>query len=261
MADAHDAPETRGHQGSSGDLSEVGSPGRRGRTPASVRVKQVLLIALGVVLAAIMTCLGLWQMRVFESQQEGSNQVRINEPVISWSAAPSHSQVMAQYGRRVTVSGTYEASTRVLVGTSWPLRVVEGVRLDSGETLAVVRGEVGRGVDVPNAPSGRVTLTGVLAASESTTETPAADLPRGVQPALRLEVLTQTWPEPLVPATLTLSQGDSSREGLEAAQPVLPNGDGGERNRGYAMQWWAFAIFTIVMSVVFARSLGRRRSR
>ena len=207
---------------------------------SAVRIKQVFIILFGVILAGVMVFLGLWQMNVFESQQDNSTQARISEPVITWSEAPKKADVMGQYGRRVTVTGTFEPSTTTLIGTSWPVRVVEGVRLASGETLAVVRGELSEGKKVPTEPSGSVTLTGVLA-------------------SLRLEVLTQTWPQPLVPATLTLDNKDAHTQGLAPAQPVLPKGDGGERNRGYALQWWVFAIFTVAMSLAFARAAGKHQ--
>ena len=106
--------------------------------------------------------------------------------------------------------------------------------------------------------SGTVTLTGVLAASESD-EHRNPQMPAAVLPSLRLEVLTQTWPQPLVPATLTLIEQDARAQGLSPAQPVLPKGDGGERNRGYALQWWVFAIFTIAMSIAFTRAAGKHK--
>lgn len=214
---------------------------------------------IGTVLAGVMVVLGLWQMNVFESQQNNSTQARIDQPVITWNKAPKRADVMAQYGRRVRITGTFEPSTATMVGTSWPVRAVEGVRLTSGETIAVVRGKVPKGQEVPAAPTGTVTLTGVLAASESDDGHRNPQMPASVLPSLRLEVLTQTWPQPLVPATLTLDEQGARSQGLSPAEPVLPKGDGGERNRGYALQWWVFAIFTIAMSIAFARAAGKRK--
>lgn len=229
------------------------------RSGVSVRVKQALIMVVGVVLAGVMVALGLWQMNVFESQQNNSTQARINQPVITWDKAPTRADVMAQYGRRVRITGTFEPSTATMVGTSWPVRVVEGVRLRSGETIAVVRGKVSEDQNPSSPPTGTVTLTGVLTASESDDADRGPDMPAAVLPSLRLEVLAQTWPQPLVPATLTLDEEDARAQGLAPAEPVLPKGDGGERNRGYALQWWVFAIFTIAMSIAFARAAGKRR--
>ncbi|QQY15790.1 SURF1 family protein [Cutibacterium avidum] len=229
------------------------------RSSSAIRVKQTLIMLIGTVLAGVMVVLGLWQMNVFESQQNNSTQARIDQPVITWNKAPKRADVMAQYGRRVRITGTFEPSTATMVGTSWPVRAVEGVRLTSGETIAVVRGKVPKGQEVPAAPTGTVTLTGVLAASESDDGHRNPQMPASVLPSLRLEVLTQTWPQPLVPATLTLDEQGARSQGLSPAEPVLPKGDGGERNRGYALQWWVFAIFTIAMSIAFARAVGKRK--
>ncbi|GAE70128.1 membrane-associated protein [Cutibacterium acnes JCM 18909] len=171
-----------------------------------MRVKQASVVLLGVVLASVMVFLGLWQMNVFESQRDDSTQARINEPVITWNEAPKKADVMAQYGRRVTVTGTFQPSTTTLIGTSWPVRVVTGIKLTSGETMAVVRGKLSKGERVPAAPTGTITVTGVLAASEANDGRRDSQMPAAVLPSLRLEVLTQTWPQPLVPATLTLDE-------------------------------------------------------
>ncbi|MSS44668.1 SURF1 family protein [Cutibacterium sp. WCA-380-WT-3A] len=223
-------------------------------------VKQVFIILLGIALAGVMVFLGLWQMHVFQAQQDGSTQARINEPVITWAEAPEKADVMAQYGRRITITGTFQPSTTTLVGTSWPVRVATGVKLTSGETVAVVRGQLSKGQRIPTPPRGTVTMTGVLAASESDDDHRDTQMPVAVLPSLRLEVLTQTWPQPLVPATLTLDDKNARAQGLTPAQPVLPKGDGGERNRGYALQWWVFAIFTVAMSIAFARAVGKSKA-
>ena len=166
---------------------------------------------------------------------------------------------MAQYGRRVTVTGTFQRSTTTLIGTSWPVRVVTGIKLTSGETMAIVRGKLSKGERVPAAPTGVITVTGVLAASEADDGRRNSQMPAAVLPSLLLEVLTQTWPQPLVPATLTLDKKNALAQGLAPAQPVLPKGDGSERNRGYALQWWVFAIFTVAMSLAFARAAGKHK--
>ncbi|ERS18735.1 hypothetical protein HMPREF1302_02408 [Propionibacterium sp. KPL2008] len=225
----------------------------------AVRVKQASVVLLGVVLASVMVFLGLWQMNVFESQRDDSTQARINGPVITWNEAPKKADVMAQYGRRVTVTGTFQRSTTTLIGTSWPVRVVTGIKLTTGEAMAIVRGKLSKGERVPAAPTGVITVTGVLAASEADDGRRNSQMPAAVLPSLRLEVLTQTWPQPLVPATLTLDKKNALAQGLAPAQPVLPKGDGGERNRGYALQWWVFAIFTVAMSLAFARAAGKHK--
>ncbi|MCI1747284.1 MAG: SURF1 family protein [Acidipropionibacterium sp.] len=243
----------------------------------SVRLSQILLIATGIVLAVVMTGLGLWQMNVFESQQANTAQARAGQPPVAWSGeTPRREEAADLYGRRVQVSGTYLKQTQVLVGTSYPLRVVTGLRTTSGETIPVVRGQVSQTDSVSDPPAGEITVTGVLLPSDaqpsgmegSGTEgsgmgsseagSSSVHMPAAVLPALRLEVLAQTWPEPLIPGYVTLSRQDAARERLPAATAPLPQTDGGARNRSYALQWWAFAAFALGMSIVFARTVGTR---
>lgn len=234
--------------------------GRSGRM--GVRLKQVLILLVGLVLAVVMTFLGLWQMSVFESQRAGTAQARVAQPVVSWSGDQARrGQAGDAYGRRVSVTGTYVASTQLLVGENWPLRVVTGLRMSSGETIPVVRGAVNQGERIAAVPKGTVKVTGVLLASDGQPSGPTTSrvaIPAKVEPALRLEVLAQDWPQPLVPGYLTASSDAAKAAGMRGAELPLPETDGGERNRGYALQWWAFAAFALGMSIVFARSAGRK---
>lgn len=236
------------------DGSEGGRPG------VGTLVRQGLIVLVGVILATVMVILGIWQMGRFETQRANSAQARIGQPVVVWSGTGSHAgSAASNYGRRVQVTGRFVSSTQLLVGTSYPLRVVTGLTMASGETIPVVRGVVDRGQPVPTAPSGTVTVTGVLLASEAQPDATTVPAPIKAEPALRLEVLAQTWPEPLVPGSLTLLRADAVKEGLTPAEPKVPETDGGDRNRGYALQWWAFAAFALGMSIVFARAAGRSR--
>ena len=72
---------------------------------------------------------------------------------------------------------------------------------------------------------------------------------------VRVAELAQTWPGPLVDGFVTLSPGDAERQGLEPATVRLPEGRGRLRNGAYAMQWWLFAGFAVVMAVRIARDM------
>ncbi|AXE40275.1 hypothetical protein JS278_03141 [Acidipropionibacterium virtanenii] len=228
----------------------------------SVRIKQAVIVLVGLVLAVVMTFLGLWQMSVFESQRAGTAQARVAQQVVSWSGDQARrGQADEVYGRRVSVTGTYLPSTQLLIGQAWPLRVVTGLRMTSGETIPVVRGAVNQGEHIAAIPKGRVTVTGVLLASDAQPSDPTTSkvyIPAKVEPALRLEVLAQDWPQPLIPGYVTVSSDAAKASGMRAPDLPLPETGGGERNRGYALQWWAFAAFALGMSIVFARSAGRK---
>ncbi|GAE72969.1 membrane-associated protein [Cutibacterium acnes JCM 18916] len=67
-------------------------------------------------------------------------------------------------------------------------------------------------------------MTGVLAASEADDGRRNSQMPAAVLPSLRLEVLTQTWPQPLVPATLTLDKKKCARSGARPSTTSTPEG-------------------------------------
>jgi hypothetical protein len=48
-------------------------------------------------------------------------------------------------------------------------------------------------------------------------------------------------------------RADAAQQGLEHATIALPDGSGRLRNGAYAVQWWVFAAFTVVMAVRMAR--------
>jgi cytochrome oxidase assembly protein ShyY1 len=75
---------------------------------------------------------------------------------------------------------------------------------------------------------------------------------------VRLQALAQVWPQPVVSGYVTLDASEAKAQGLGAAPVVLPTLDGEFRNAGYALQWWAFAAFAVVMSVLIARNYRRR---
>jgi hypothetical protein len=69
--------------------------------------------------------------------------------------------------------------------------------------------------------------------------------------------LAQRWPGPLVEGFVTLSAAEATAHGLEQAAVTLPEGRGRLRNGAYALQWWLFAGFTLVMAVRMARDVAR----
>ena len=44
---------------------------------------------------------------------------------------------------------------------------------------------------------------------------------------------------------------------MTPASVDLPEGEGSQRNAGYALQWWVFAAFGLSMSLVWARQIGK----
>ena len=136
-----------------------------------------------------------------------------------------------------------------------PYRVLTALRQDDGSVVAVVRGLVDTG-PAPAAPSGAVRQTGVLLPSEEAE--PGGPAPAGQLSSVRLPLLAQQWPGPLIDGFVTLSANDAQAQHLVPATVTLPEARGRLRNGAYAIQWWLFAGFTLVMAVRMARDFGRR---
>jgi surfeit locus 1 family protein len=166
--------------------------------------------------------------------------------------APAGAPVRDGYGRTVTFRGSYEAAHQVLVPVADrtdAYRVVTLLRQDDGSAVAVVRGVTAESQSAPP-PAGPQASSGILLPSEES----AADGPEELG-SVRVPQLAQQWPGPLVDGFVTLTAAEASGQGLEPAV-----GRGRLRNGAYAMQWWLFAGFTLVMSVRMARDVAGTRA-
>lgn len=223
------------------------------------KIKQLVIALLGGALCLFMVFLGLWQMQVFQSQADGSAAQRAAAPAVDLESNLTAGKVGDLYGRQVTTSGSYLPGKQVLVGTDHPLKVVSAFRTGDGHTLAVVRGTVPRGEAAPAAPAGPQTVSGIILPSQAKPTLPLpSGAPAGTLGSVRLEQLAQSWPQPLLDGFVTQGEAASAAQGLGAAQPEIPDVGGGKtRNRGYALQWWAFAAFGAVATAAGVRSVGR----
>jgi surfeit locus 1 family protein len=213
------------------------------------RLRQLLIVVAGSVLAGTMVLLGFWQLDVYHHQGAVAAARRAAEPAVDLrSVAPVGSAVRDGYGRTVRFQGTYLPELQRLLpmpGRPGVSRVLSAVRQADGSIVPVVRG---LGGDPDEPPLGSVTQTGVLLPSEAR----ASRTADGQLTAVELPVLAQEWPGPLIDGFVTLSSTDAAAQGLEPAALALPEGSGRLRNGAYALQWWVFAAFTLVMAVKMA---------
>ena len=226
-----------------------------------IRLQQGLLIALGIVLAAVMVALGFWQLEVYQRQGEAAAARRAEAPPIPLtSVARPGTAATAGFGRSVSFEGRYDPALQLLVpaedGTG-EFRVLTGLRQADGSVLAVVRGVVS-GPTAPPPPIGEVQQVGVLLPTEE--HLAGADPPNGQIASVRLPSLAQQWPGPLIDGFVTLSRADSVKQGLAPAELQLPESGGRVRNGAYVGQWWLFAAFTLFMAFRMARDLGVREA-
>jgi surfeit locus 1 family protein len=221
------------------------------------RLKQVLLIVLGLGLAGAMVALGFWQLRVYDAQGAEAAERRASAPPVPLgSVARAAESATDGYGRSVAFEGTYDPALQLLVPMEGGrFRVLTGLRQPDGSLVAVIRGVVSS-PNPPAPPTGLVQQVGVLLPTEE--HLPEPDLPGGQIASVRLPALAQLWPGPLVGGYVNLSSADATSQGLAPAPSQLPEAPGRLRNGAYSMQWWLFAAFTVFMAFRMARDIGLR---
>lgn len=214
------------------------------------RLKQALIIGGGVLVAAVMVLLGLWQASAY---RHSGQQVAIDrttmESVELVDNIEADGTIADIYARQAHVSGTYRPDLQFWVGTDQPLRLVTALELTDGRLLAVVRG-TGSGGEFPEPPGGAQDVTGIFLASDKDDETPPLATP-GLS-TVRLPQIAQLWPGRVIGGYLTLPATDSEAQGLAAAEAPLPEVEGSAQNAGYALQWWVFAVGAIAASIWIA---------
>ncbi len=235
----------------------------RGVPVLVTRLKQVGVVLLALVIAGAMVRLGWWQLDVYRQQAEGFALQRAAEPARPLGeVAPPGELPEDGYGRTVTFAGEFSASQPQFLipvpGEPGRYRVLSALVQDDGSTVPVVRGVAALPdiADPPAPPSGPQQLSGILLASEARVD--GAEPEPGELASVRLSEVAQSWDPPLVNGFVTLDAEHAAAQGLEQAAVTLPEGEGELRNGGYALQWWVFAGFGLVLAVLIARDIGRK---
>ncbi|WP_409470661.1 SURF1 family protein [Streptomyces sp. HC307] len=215
------------------------------------------------VLLAIPFCIlmGSWQLSRFEvrieehrsaGEQAASDKTKAARPLAELLPVDKETS-----GDRTTATGTY--GEQLLV----PDRELDGkrgyyvltlLRMDDGKALPVVRGWLPGAADpakAPAPPTGEVTVTGALQASENPGENGVSaqgGLPSGQTAAISAASLVNLVPYEVHDAWVTLNKGDS---GMRAV-PVSAAADTGLnlkafQNLGYTGEWFVFAGFVVFM--------------
>ncbi|HEX9994069.1 MAG TPA: SURF1 family protein [Acidimicrobiales bacterium] len=241
-------------------------------------LSHVLVVALVV----LMVNLGLWQLRRLDERRAANAAVEaaLARPVEDVGAvvdagAP-FGDVDGVVWRRVTATGTYALDEQVLVRSrsyqgnpgSW---VLTPLVLDDGTAVAVNRGWVPIGEEGPEGPpppesappTGRVTVTGVLQATQERGRFGPTDPAEGRLVTLsRLDLgrLQQQVDEDLYPVALQLEASEPAQAGgLPVPVPLPETGDEGP-HLGYAVQWFVFSTIAAVGYVVILRRQRAERA-
>jgi cytochrome oxidase assembly protein ShyY1 len=215
------------------------------------------------VLLAIPFCLfmGSWQLSRFEArvheQRAATEQVTADrkqaarplDELLPVDKKTSGAQATAtgRYGKQLLVPD------RELDGRSG-FYVLTMLRTDGGKALPVVRGWLPGAADpakAPAPPTGEVTVTGALQASESPGQngvSAVGGLPDGQTSAISAATLVNLVPYDVYDAWITLDRADS---GMKAVPATVPAGTGLDlkafQNLGYTGEWFVFAGFTVFM--------------
>jgi cytochrome oxidase assembly protein ShyY1 len=226
------------------------------------------LHALTVILVVLMAWLGWWQLgraqlHAGPGQPGESSQVAQAPVPLGELTEPRESLPTAAVGRLVTATGTYDADRQLLVadreqaGRSgfW---LLTPLRQADGAALPVVRGWVPDASDPATAvPPGQVTVTGRLQPSEPPAP-PEAGLPTGQIRTVTTAELVSALPYPLYDGYLLLAaQSPPAATAPAAVAAPTPSGRLDLQNFAYALQWWAFALFTVFMWVRLVRAPRR----
>ncbi|GAA3373669.1 SURF1 family protein [Streptomyces sannanensis] len=217
------------------------------------------------VVLAIPFCLfmGTWQLGRFEAQVESHQAAEARPDQDTRKAAPLDELLPVDQetsGRQATATGRYAEQFLV------PDRELDGkrgfyvltmLRTDGGKALPVVRGWLpgtagGSGQPkVPAPPSGEVTVTGALQASENAEAVgaqTAGGLPDGQLGIISAASLVNMVPYEVYDAWVTLPEGDA---GMRAVPVTAPQGSElnlkAFQNLGYTLEWFAFAAFVVFM--------------
>ncbi|MGW5478572.1 SURF1 family protein [Streptomyces sp. NPDC004008] len=215
------------------------------------------------VLLAIPFCIfmGSWQLSRFEArvheQQRASERVSADRKEAARPLQELLPVDQSTSGKRTTATGRY--GKQLLV----PDRVLDGkqgfyvltlLRTDGGRALPVVRGWLpgdASSAKAPAAPTGEVTVTGALQASESPGSNGVGGgggLPPDETAAISAASLVNLVPYSVYDAWITLDKADS---GMRAVPATAPQNSGLDlkafQNLGYTGEWFVFAGFTVFM--------------
>nr|WSZ96922.1 SURF1 family protein [Streptomyces sp. NBC_00857] len=211
------------------------------------------------VVLAIPVCIfmGTWQLGRFEDRVD-THQAAKERPDPGKRPAVAVETLLPvdqeTSGRHATASGRYGdqflVPDRQLDGANGSY-VLTMLRTDGGQALPVVRGWLADGRKAPAPPTGEVTVTGALQASESAGSdgvTAGGGLPQGQLGMISAASLVNVVPYDVYNAWITV---DRASDGLRPVPATAPQNTGLDlkafQNLGYTGEWFVFAGFVVFM--------------
>ncbi|GAA3079545.1 cytochrome oxidase assembly protein ShyY1 [Kribbella aluminosa] len=222
----------------------------------AVQARWLGILALALAIAAVMTAMGVWQLGVYRSKTATATAERAAAAPVPLQSLFSIDDGLPSkaVGRQVTISGTWGPSADQvfmsdrLQDGKYGFWVVSPLKLSDTEAVMIVRGWVPSVSDpAVKAPSGPVTLTGAVVASEA--EDSSDDAAKGrVLSSLRIPTIVHLVKYRVYDAfVVQTSAAGTSPAPAAVVPPPPPTDHAGLRNVAYAFQWWIFAAFTLWM--------------
>lgn len=209
------------------------------------------LLVLFLAVAAVCGRLGVWQLDRAVERSEQNEAARAAELEASAGVpladvlGPQQAFPGALVGRKVEVTGRFEGETLLVpgraLGDEVGFLVLDAFRTDDGGVLPVVRGWVAD-PPAPAPPEGAVTITGGLQAGEAAE---GGARPEGQVGAVSPGQLVNLWGGPIYSGYLVATDPGPGVEKLPA--PSVPGAGLNLQNLAYALQWWIFGAFAVLL--------------
>ncbi|WP_196217931.1 SURF1 family protein [Streptomyces blattellae] len=215
------------------------------------------------VLLAIPFCvfMGSWQLSRFEERVDSQQAAEEKAASDRHQAARPLAELLPvdkeTSGEQVTATGRYGKQLLVPdreLDDRRGFYVLTLLRTDEGRALPVVRGWLPGDADAaeaPAAPSGEVTVTGALQASETPGDNGVSargGLPAGQTAAISAASLVNLVPYDVYDAWITLNTADAGMKAVPAAAAQDTGLDlKAFQNLGYTGEWFVFAGFVVFM--------------
>jgi cytochrome oxidase assembly protein ShyY1 len=224
-----------------------------------VTPKWLAFAALMVLLAGVMVALGFWQLHRYHERDAVNARI---DAAASGAPLPVGQVLTGQAPpdsaawTRVRVTGVYDQANEIVarertVSSQVGYEIVDPLRMSDGTVVLVDRGwlpaQVTRGAlalpTVPAAPTGEVTVTGLVHLPESRADTPTRTDGRLTVRRISPAKLAAALPYPVLGGYVTVDSQQPAADPAFVGIPVDHQDSG--MNAGYVVQWWAFALITV----------------
>lgn len=234
-------------------------------------LRWLALVVFVLVLGAVFIRLGEWQLHRLEWRRETNARITAyaNQPAKPYSEVFNRPITDAEQWQKVTASGTFDGQHQFLAmyrdrAKASGVEVITPLKTDQGEWLLVDRGFVERAkganenIDIPAAPTGRVTVEGYVRRSERGKPVQVTPVNQRMR-LINSSELGKQLPYPVVDGYLGATSVDPPQDAelLPMQTPELTEGP----HLSYAVQWFCFTAIAAIGCFVLIRADLRDRKK